>query len=520
MVAPADVGDDLQRVDLGLLLDRGGAGERDLEAGHGLGEAAEQVLALGAEHVNREGELVLGLPGVGAEEPSRDLEVAQGDVVGCRALGPLAGDEVEPRQLITLLRGVDEVHAHVELIDDLEDPRLALALLEVLEEEAADAEVELFLEVVGDEGVRRLAHAIVEELVADRERVGVAAEGARRGGLARRLGLEILVLVADGEDEARLNGVPEIGRDLERRALADDREGLEVERGADAGGEPHHALRGLGELADPLRHQPGDVVGDAGLLDALEVPLPPSGVGREREELVRVERGEELIDEEGVAFGPVMDDAGERLGGLVVGAAQRVEDHPAHVAVVERAQGDLFDQSLLLAELREHERERVGAVDLVVAVGADDQEVPCPRVREQEANQAERGAVGPLEVVEEDRQRVLAPGKHVDEALEDEVEAVLRLGRPDHGHRLLLAHDQRDLGDHVDHHLAARPEGLVEALAQRGYLLLALGEELADQALEGLDHRAVRGVVELVEFARGEVAAPLGDRPLDLVHQG
>ena len=83
-----------------------------------------------------------------------------------------------------------------------------------------------------------------------------------------------------------------------------------------------------------------------------------------------------------------------------------------------------------LAQVLERQQQRLELGRLVVAVGADDEQVRALAAGQQLAQEAQRGRVGPLQVVEEQRQRVLGVGEHLQELAEHELEAGLRLGRP------------------------------------------------------------------------------------------
>ena len=95
----------------------------------------------------------------------------------------------------------------------------------------------------------------------------------------------------------------------------------------------------------------------------------------------------------------------------------------------ERLQHNLIDQRVALADLVQRAHQRVRRTDLVVAVGAEQEQVARLRVGHQIGDQREAGRVEPLQVVQKQRQRVLRPGKDADELLEDPVKAALRVGR-------------------------------------------------------------------------------------------
>ncbi len=132
--------------------------------------------------------------------------------------------------------------------------------------------------------------------------------------------------------------------------------------------------------------------------------------------------------------------------------------------------------------------------------------------------QVERRRVEPLQIVEEERERMLRPGEDAEEAPEHQLEAALRVLRRQLGDRRLLADDELQLRDEVDDELAVRPQRLAKRVAPRGQLGLALAEERPDQALERLRQRRVRDVaLVLVELAGGEQAARRNERLVQLV---
>ena len=86
-------------------------------------------------------------------------------------------------------------------------------------------------------------------------------------------------------------------------------------------------------------------------------------------------------------------------------------------------------------------------IDLVVAIGADQHQVPQVRPGQQILEQIERRRVEPLQIVEEQRQRMFRPGEDADETPEHQLETALRLLRLELGDRRLLADDELQFGD-------------------------------------------------------------------------
>ena len=102
----------------------------------------------------------------------------------------------------------------------------------------------------------------------------------------------------------------------------------------------------------------------------------------------------------------------------------------------------------------------MGGGDLIVAVGTDQQEVAHLGIGHEMLDQIEGRRIQPLQIVEEQRQRMLRTGEHAEETPEHQLEAILAILRRQIGHRRLLADDEGQLRDQIDHELAVRAEGL------------------------------------------------------------
>ncbi len=107
------------------------------------------------------------------------------------------------------------------------------------------------------------------------------------------------------------------------------------------------------------------------------------------------------------------------------------------------------------------------AIDLVVAEGADDEEVAGLAVGHEVGEEAEAGGVCPLEIVDEHGERVLGGGAGGEQAAEQAAEAGLALGERQLGDGRLGPDDEAELGDEIDDQLAALAERLGEAGRQR-----------------------------------------------------
>ena len=92
-------------------------------------------------------------------------------------------------------------------------------------------------------------------------------------------------------------------------------------------------------------------------------------------------------------------------------------------------------------------RRSLGGIHLIVPIGADHHQVLQVRPRQHILQQVERCRVQPLQIIEEECQRVFRPGEDTDESAEDQLKAALRLLRLKLRHRRLFAEDELQLGD-------------------------------------------------------------------------
>ena len=160
--------------------------------------------------------------------------------------------------------------------------------------------------------------------------------------------------------------------------------------------------------------------------------------------------------------------------------------------------------------------------DLVVPVRPDQQQVPHLRVRHQVLDELERRCIQPLQIIEEQRERMLLAREHAEEASENHLETVLRILWRQICDRRLFADHQFQFGDEIDDEPAVRAQGLPQGASPLLELRLALTQDMANQTLEGLRQGRVRDVaLVLVEFARRKQAARRDKRLVQLVdHRG
>ena len=157
--------------------------------------------------------------------------------------------------------------------------------------------------------------------------------------------------------------------------------------------------------------------------------------------------------------------------------------------------------------------------DLIVPVGADQQQVPHLRVRDKMFDQVKGRGVQPLQIIEEQRERVLRPSKHAEEPPEHQLEPILPVLRWEFGNWRLLTDDESKLRDEIDHQLAVRAKRVQQRGAPSAHLRVALAEDLVDKALEGLGQRRIRDIsLVLIELAGREETARRHQFPVQFIH--
>ena len=161
-----------------------------------------------------------------------------------------------------------------------------------------------------------------------------------------------------------------------------------------------------------------------------------------------------------------------------------------------------------------------GQIRRLAAKGGDDQQVPAVPVGRQHLQQAQGGRVGPLQVVEEEGQRIQTGGQRGDERTEGEVKPALRFDRSQRRDRGSAPQQGLELRNHLVHDAGVAAQGLPQARAPGVLERAGLAQQAAHQPPEGLDHRPVRDVaLQLRELAPDEARADPGE-PTEVVHQG
>src|ERR1700722_1758416 len=216
------------------------------------------------------------------------------------------------------------------------------------------------------------------------------------------------------------------------------------------------------------------------------------------------ERRDELNGEERISARLLAHQLRERRRALRL-AAKRVRDQLPEGLLGERRQRNLRHPGAGVLHRIELLPQRMGGIDFVIAIGADQHEVLQVRPGQEILEQVERRRVEPLKIVEEERQRMFRPGEHSDKPPKHQVETSLRVLRRKLWDGGLVTDDELQLGNKISHEPAVRAQRLQKGIAPTTKFGVALPEERPNKALKSLGQRRIRNVaLVLVELARRE----------------
>src|SRR5215467_1578927 len=181
--------------------------------------------------------------------------------------------------------------------------------------------------------------------------------------------------------------------------------------------------RQAGQLRDQKVHH---IIGVTLGVNALEIPGPARSIMIKREHSFIGERRNELNGEERIATRLLVHQSRERRAAFRL-AAKGVGNQLREMLSAERPKRDLLYPSAGGLDRVELAHERMRWSDFVVSVGADEEKIAEIRPAQQVFQQIERRRVEPLQVIEEERQRMFRPGEDADELPKYHLEAPLRV---------------------------------------------------------------------------------------------
>ena len=240
----------------------------------------------------------------------------------------------------------------------------------------------------------------------------------------------------------------------------------------------------------------------------------------EREPSFLGERLQKLHEEERIAGRLLVDQLRER-GGARHLAAERIRNELLHVFGRERRKRDLLHVRSRVPDRVELAHQRMGRRDFVVPVRADQHQVRHAGWSQQIFEEIERRRVEPLQVVEEECQRMVRAREHADEPPQHHLETASRVLWSELRNRRLVSDDELELRDKVDHERPIRAQRLRQSVAPTIQLGVALAEKVPNQALKRLRERRIRDVaLVLIELPRRKQSARRHQHLVQLVDHG
>src|SRR6266481_9568217 len=211
--------------------------------------------------------------------------------------------------------------------------------------------------------------------------------------------------------------------------------------------------RQAGQFPD---HQVHHIVGVTLGVNAIEIPDPSRSVMIEGEQALFGERRHELKGEKRIASRLLMHYLREGRSALRF-AAKRIRNQLREVFAGERRKRDLLYPRTGVLDGLKLAHQRMHGIDLVVPISADQHQVLQIRSGQEILQQVERRRVEPLQVVEEQSERVLRPGEYGDKPPEHQLETPLRVLRLKIRDWWLFSNDEFQLRNEIHNQQSVRP---------------------------------------------------------------
>src|SRR5580693_3235843 len=122
-----------------------------------------------------------------------------------------------------------------------------------------------------------------------------------------------------------------------------------------------------------------------------------------------------------------------------------------HVFAGERSKHDLLYSRSRVSDAFELARQRMGAIDLVVSVSANQHQLPHIALSQQVLEQVERCRIKPLQVIEEQGKGMFRACEDADKAAKHELETSLRVPDRKLSDRWRFPYDVLQFRDQVHH---------------------------------------------------------------------
>src|SRR5215475_9003285 len=229
------------------------------------------------------------------------------------------------------------------------------------------------------------------------------------------------------------------------------------------------------------------------------------------------ERRNELNSKERIATRLLVHQSRERCAAFRL-AAKGIRNQLPEMLSAERPKRDLLYPSAGGLDRVELAHERMACRDFVVAVGADEEKIADIRSAQQVFQQVERRRVEPLQVIKEERQRMVRPREDADKLPKGQLKAPLRVLWRKLRDRGRLSDDELYFRNEIGNQSSIRPQCLLQRVAPSCEVPFALAQQRPYQILKGLCQRRVGNVAfVLVELAGREKAARRDQHRLQIV---
>ena len=173
-------------------------------------------------------------------------------------------------------------------------------------------------------------------------------------------------------------------------------------------------------------------------------------------------------------------------GDAVRPAAKRIPNQLFQVFTGQRRERDFLHSPAAFADHFDLAHQRMAGIDLVASICTDQHQVSHIRLSQQVLEQIEGCCIEPLQIIQEEGERMLRPCKYADKSPEDQLEPALRVECRKNGDGRLFSYDQLKFRNQVDNKQGVRAEGLLNGITPDAQLRFALAQKRTDKTLKRL----------------------------------
>src|SRR5262245_36188403 len=167
------------------------------------------------------------------------------------------------------------------------------------------------------------------------------------------------------------------------------------------------------------------------------------------------ERRNKLNGEKRIASGLLVDQLRQGSGSVQF-AVKGIGDQLSQIVMAEGRKHDVLHYRSSFADRFELAHQWMGGIDFVVAIGSDQQQMPHIHLSQQALEQIECRRVEPLQIVQEQGERMFRPCEYADESPEHQLEAALRVLHWKFRDGWLFSQDKLQFGNQVHDEASVR----------------------------------------------------------------